>query len=128
MNALEQARTAYGSAAAPIKTPRAAEFDALARVSHRLRDALRRKATDYPGFVAALADNRRLWTMFATAVAESDNALPKDLRARVFWLAEFTDHHSHQILTAGADAAVLIEINAAVLKGLGHEPRLERAS
>ena len=121
MNALDQARTAYGSAAAPTKTPRATEYDALARISHRLRSAIRSKDRDYPGFVSALNDNRRLWIMFATSVADNDNGLPKDLRARLFWLAQFTDSHTHEVLTKGADAAVLIEINAAVLKGLGVE-------
>ena len=119
MNALEQARTAYGSAAAPTKTPRATEFDTLARVSHRLRSAIRNKDRDYPGFVTALNDNRRLWIMFGTSVADTDNSLPRDLRARLFWLAQFTDSHTHDVLSNGADAAVLIEINAAVLKGLG---------
>lgn len=121
MNTLDMARTAYtAAAAAPIRTPRSTEFEALARISHRLRSALKRGRSDYPGLVAALHENRRIWTLFATSVAQEDNGLPSDLRARIFYLAEFTDLTTKKVMRGEEDGAVLIEINAAVLRGLGH--------
>lgn len=121
MNALDMARTAYGSAAAaPVRTPRSSEFDALARISHRLRRALMAGRSDYPALVAALHENRRIWTLFATSVAQNDNGLPPELRARIFYLAEFTDFMTKKVMRGEDDGVVLIEINAAVLRGLGH--------
>ncbi|MEL7113147.1 MAG: flagellar biosynthesis regulator FlaF [Pseudomonadota bacterium] len=121
MNALDMARTAYGTtAAAPIRTPRSTEFDALAKISHRLRRALAKGKSDFPALVSALHENRRIWTVFAAAVAQDDNGLPPDLRARIFYLSEFTDHMTKKVMRGEDDGASLIEINAAVLRGLGH--------
>lgn len=121
MNALDMARTAYGTtAAAPIRTPRSTEFDALARISHRLRRALANGKSDYPSLVSALHENRRIWTVFASSVAQDDNALPSDLRARIFYLSEFTEHMTKKVMRGEDSGAALIEINAAVLRGLGH--------
>lgn len=115
------ARTAYTSAStAPIKTPRRLEFDALAKISHRLRRALMKGKSDFPGLAEALHDNRRIWTMFAAAVAEDDNELPADLRGRIFYLFQVTDEFTKKVLRGEDDGAVLIEINAAILRGLGH--------
>lgn len=119
MNATQRAQSVYGArAAAPIRSPRDTEYAALGRISHRLRDAARNAKTNYPEFVSALHDNRRLWTTLAVDVAQPENGLPQDLRARIFWLAEFTEHETRRILRNQGDVGVLIEINAAVLHGL----------
>ena len=54
----------------------------------------------------------------AVDVADKGNALPKELRAQIFYLAEFTDHHSQQVIRGKATPTALIDINMAVLKGL----------
>ena len=118
MNAVERAREGYGQNSTPIKSARAAEYDTIARVSHRLRDAALGKHKDFPGFVAALSDNSRLWTALALDVAQEENGLPQELRARIFWLAEFTTHETRRILQGEADVGILIEVNAAILQGL----------
>ncbi len=121
MNALDMARTAYGpAAAAPIRSARSTEFDALARISHRLRRALQQGRSNYPELVSALHENRRIWGLFASSVAQSDNELPQDLRARIFYLSEFTDVTTKKVMRGDEDGSVLIEINAAVLRGLSH--------
>jgi flagellar protein FlaF len=107
-----------------MKSPRAAEYEAIARISHRLRSAAQHRDQDFPGYVAALNDNLRLWTTFAVDIAQADNALPKDLRARLFWLAEFTIAETRKLLRGDGDIAILIEVNAAILQGLrGSEER-----
>ena len=118
MKVAERAREGYGRNAAPIKSPRAAEFEAIARISHRLRNAAKNKTKNFPEFVAALNDNSRLWTTLAVDVAQTENELPQDLRARLFWLAEFNTHETRRILKGQGDVGILIEINAAVLQGL----------
>lgn len=67
----------------------------------------------------ALYDNRRLWTALAIDVAGPDNALPKELRAQIFYLAEFVQTHTGKVLARKARLSPLLEINAAILRGLG---------
>lgn len=72
----------------------------------------------FPDLVAALDENRRLWTAFAEDVADPQNALPQDLRARIFYLAEFAMGHTGKVLAGTASAAPLIEINTSIMRGL----------
>lgn len=112
------AHRAYAQSAAPTRTPRDTEYEAISRITHRLKAASTRKAADFGGFVQALHENRRLWTVLATDVADADNGLPSNLRARIFYLAEFTEQHSSQVLANKATVEPLLEINMAVLRGL----------
>lgn len=121
MNTLQMARTAYSNTAAPIRTPRGTEYEAFARVTHRLRDAAKTKKSSYAAYVKALHENRRLWTILASNVAQDDNALPAELRAQIFYLAQFTARHTSAILSKKEDETALIDINMAVMRGLQRE-------
>lgn len=121
MNSQRLAQRAYQSATAPIRTPRGTEYEAFARVTHRLTGFARNSADGFAALASALHDNRQLWTTLAAAVADADNGLPQDLRARIFWLAEFTESHSRKVLRGQAGVAPLIEINAAIMRGLRSE-------
>ncbi|MFY2823092.1 flagellar biosynthesis regulator FlaF [Ruegeria sp. MALMAid1280] len=112
------AQRAYAQTAAPTRTPRDTEYEAISKITHRLKAAAARRKTDFGGFVQALHENRRLWTVLASGVTDSDNALPNELRARIFYLAEFTEQHSSQVLGNKATVEPLLEINMAVLRGL----------
>ncbi|MES0828009.1 flagellar biosynthesis regulator FlaF [Ruegeria sp. SCP11] len=112
------AQRAYARTAAPTRTPRDTEYEAISKITHRLKAAAARRKTDFGGFVQALHENRRLWSVLATGVSDSDNALPNELRARIFYLAEFTEQHSSQVLGNKATVEPLLEINMAVLRGL----------
>ena len=118
MKVVERAREGYGRNAVPIKSPRAAEYEAIARISHRLRNASRNRKENFVEFVSALSENSKLWTTLAVDVANTENDLPKELRARLFWLAEFTTEETRRLLKNEGDVGILIEINAAVLQGL----------
>ncbi len=118
MNVVERAREGYGRNAVPIRSHRAAEYEAIARISHRLRAAALNRSTNYAEFVSALSENSKLWTTLAVDVAQAENNLPQELRARLFWLAEFTAHETRRLLRNEGDVGILIEINAAVLQGL----------
>ena len=124
MKVVERAREGYGRNAVPIKSHRDSEYEAIARISHRLRRAAGNRASNFPEYVAALSENNRLWTTLAVDVAQPENRLPKELRARLFWLAEFTSHETRRILKGDGDVAVLIEVNAAVLQGLRQQEEL----
>lgn len=121
MNALNMARTAYSNTAAPIRTSRGTEYEAFARISHQLLQTARFKKRDYPSFVVALNHNRRLWTLLASDVADKENGLPKELRAQIFYLAEFVIHHTAKVLSGSADEEALLDVNRSIMRGLQSE-------
>lgn len=117
MNAHLMARSAYSGAAAPTRTERGTEYDAFARCTYALNSA-QRGFGGYPALARALNDNRRLWNVLAADVSGAANGLPAPLRAGIFYLAEFTRHHSRRVLAGEADIGALIDVNTAVMRGL----------
>jgi flagellar biosynthesis activator protein FlaF len=121
LNAQFMAKTAYSAPRqAAIRTPRTIEYEAFAQITARLKTASAGGAGNFPALAAALHENRRLWTTLAADVAGTGNALPEALRARLFYLSEFTAIHTSKVLSGKESADPLIEINAAVMAGLGH--------
>lgn len=118
MNALNMAKTAYTTNQVAVRTPRSTEYEAFARVTRRLKSAAEMGRSGFSQLAEALHTNRQLWTMLAADVAERENALPQDLRARIFYLAEFTALHSRKVLNGEEDVAVLLEVNMAIMRGL----------
>ncbi|WP_102106510.1 flagellar biosynthesis regulator FlaF [Oceaniglobus roseus] len=113
MNALQLAKTAYSPVAAPLRTAQCTEYEAFVKVTTALRSARN------PAEMArAVYENRRLWGLLAADVAGDGNRLPGALRARIFYLSEFTSHHSRKVLAGDATADVLVDINSAVMAGL----------
>lgn len=118
MNAQTQALRAYAQNARTTQTPRGMEYELIAKVTHRIKSAAEAGPMAYPKLVEALSDNQRLWTALAVDVADSRNELPQDLRARIFYLAEFVQQQTSKVLTRKGRITPLLEINAAILKGL----------
>ncbi len=118
MNAIRQAQAAYGQTNQPIRTMRGTEYEAVARITHRLKSAAAKEPLDIAELAMAIHENRNLWTLFATEVADRDNPLPQELRALIFYLAEFTNVHSSKVLRGEAAADALIEVNTAIMRGL----------
>ena len=118
MNAIRQAMNAYGQTNQPIRTMRGIEYEAVARITHRLKSAATKEPLDIAELATTIHENRNLWTLFATEVADKDNPLPQELRALIFYLAEFTTSHSRKVLRGAATADALIEVNTAIMRGL----------
>ncbi|GFE49549.1 hypothetical protein So717_13020 [Roseobacter cerasinus] len=116
MNAYAQAQSAYAPAAAPTRTARSAEYEVIARISHRLKKAI--KEDNFNALAEALYENNKLWTTLAINVADENNLLPEDLRARILYLADFTRIHTQKVLRKEESAIPLLEINALILGGL----------
>lgn len=116
MNATDKAQRAYAPTAAPIKSERSVEFEVIARITARLKAAI--EAAQFPGLLEVLHENRRLWRTLATDVANAENLLPDELRARIFYLAEFTNHHTSKVIARQDTAIPLLEVNTAILRGL----------
>ena len=111
----------YARPEAPTRSLRSIEYDLLAAISQRLRATWAARVTDFPALVGALTDNTRLWSALASDVALPGNSLPAALRARLFYLYEFTATHSRAVQDGKASVEVLVDINLAVMRGLRGE-------
>lgn len=111
----------YARPEAPTRSQRSVEYDLLAQITQRLRNAWANRETDFPVLVRAVTDNTQLWATLASDVALPGNSLPAALRARLFYLYEFTAHHSRAVLDGKASVEVLADINMAVMRGLRGE-------
>ena len=118
MNVQTLAQRAYAENATSTRTDRATEYDLFARVTHRIKAAAEAGPKAYPQLVEALYDNRRLWTTLAVDVADASNKLPQELRAQIFYLSEFVQLHTGKVLARKARLAPLLEVNAAIMRGL----------
>lgn len=119
MNAHFMVRAAYAGKDAATRTPRAIEYEVFARITQRLRTATGAAGPGSFSMLAqALHDNRKLWAILAMDLADDGNGLPPSLRARLFYLSEFTAQHTSKVLASEAKADVLIDINTAVMRGL----------
>jgi flagellar protein FlaF len=112
------AKTTYNANVREIRSDRANEYEALSRVTARMKRAETVANTPFADLVAAMHDNRRLWTALAQDVAGSGNGLPKELRAKLIYLYEFVSVHTGRILAGQAKIGPLIDINLAVMRGL----------
>lgn len=119
MNAYAQAQRAYAPATAPTRTARSAEYEVIARISHRLKKAI--KSGDFPALAESLYENNKLWTALAMDAIDENNMLPEELRARIVYLADFTRVHTQKVLRKQETAVPLLEINAVILSGLRGE-------
>lgn len=118
MNAIRDSHAAYASATHAVKTPRGTEYDAFARATQRMKTAQDHGANGFADLADAVLTNRKLWTLLAVDISDRDNALPRDLRARIMYLADFTREHSRLVLQRKASADALIDINRAMMAGL----------
>lgn len=84
MNAMNMAKTAYAASQNTVRTPRGIEYEAFARITHRLKTSAEKGRSSFGQLAQAIHENRRLWTLLAADVAAMENGLPADLRAGSF--------------------------------------------
>ncbi|MBE1285496.1 MAG: flagellar biosynthesis regulator FlaF [Rhodobacteraceae bacterium] len=118
MNASFNARRGYAAASRPTKTPKNIEYDVIAQITHRIREASNEGTTGFVSLVEALHDNRKLWDIFAVEMVDKNNPLPPDLKARLSYLADFTRIHTGKVLANEEPVDPLIEVNTAIMRGL----------
>ncbi len=93
------------------------EYKVFSQITGQLSRAIK-DGRPFADLAMALHENLRLWTIIATDVTSPGNGLPVQLRGQLADLSKFTRTHTQQVLRREADAAVLIEINTAVMRGL----------
>ena len=112
------ANSAYNSSVRSIGSDRGLEYQVFSKITRELA-AASPKAHDYHAkLAAALHNNLKLWTFLAGEVANENNPLPPQLRASIFYLAEFTRHQTAKIHAGEASPDVLVEINTSMMRGL----------
>lgn len=121
MSATSHALKGYSQNSVSTRSGRRTEYDAIARVTKGLRDTATKAKSDFPAYAEALNLNQRLWTALVVDLADKNNPLPAELKARLIYLGEFTRHHTRKILRDGASVMPLLEINMAVMRGLKNE-------
>lgn len=117
MTLLKNAHSAYNDTSVPTKTDRSLEYDTVARVTASMKAATT-GTNNFERIVRATNDNRRLWNFIAASVADNENMLPKQLRAQLFFLAEFVSLHTKKVLKKEAEILPLIDINISIMRGL----------
>nr|WP_268821690.1 flagellar biosynthesis regulator FlaF [Octadecabacter dasysiphoniae] len=118
VNIIDLAHQAYAPKTSALRSERSTEHQLFSEITAQLRNTASRLPAAFPKFAEAVHANRAVWTHLATQVADGDNALSDDLRARIFYLAEFTAFHSRKVLKGEADITPLIDINTAMMRGL----------
>ena len=120
------ARTGYENSLQSTGSSRAFEYQLFARVTRQLSDNDRTAADFSKKRSEALFDNLKLWTKLAIDVAKESNQLPPQLRSSIFFLAEFTRHHTSKVYQNEATTDALVEINMSVMRGLKNKITAER--
>ena len=117
MSAHALTQNAYGDATRAMGTPRNVEYQVFSQITGQLNRASA-EGRPFSDLAMALHENLRLWTIIATDVTSAGNGLPLPLRGQLADLSKFTRSHTQKVLRQEADAAILIEINTAVMRGL----------
>jgi len=118
MNTAVLAKSLYGKPTHEVGTKRGIEYKAFSKATARLAGYVGTEITDFPGMAEALCENQLLWSVLAADVAGEGNGLTPELRARIFYLTEFTNHHTKLVLGKKASPDILVEINTAIMRGL----------
>lgn len=126
MSAHALTQNAYGDATRAMGSPRNVEYQVFSQITGRLNRASE-EGRPFSDLAMALHENLQLWTIIVIDVTSDGNGLPLPLRTQLADLSKFTRNHTQKVLRQEADAAILIEINTAVMRGLrGQLPPQER--
>ena len=108
----------YSSLSEHTRGAKDLEYEVFLGVTRELSECVAGASEDFPKLARVLNKNERLWIEIGTQVADTDNLLDADLRARLFYLAEFVSQHTSKVLRREAKIGPLLETNIAVLRGL----------
>lgn len=105
-------------ASTPVKSTKDTEIEIILETTRRLKHAEKERDTNFSKFASTLQENRKMWITLATDVANTNNGLPQELRARIFYLFEYTQFYTRKVLSENLSIEPLVDINLAVLRGL----------
>jgi flagellar biosynthesis activator protein FlaF len=114
---LNPAGAAYKAIIRRTESPRDIEHRVFAQVTAALQEASA-PGTNFTKRIQATHDNRQLWQTLACDLADDDNALPVDLRARLISLAMWVTGETARVIRNGASLQALIDVNSSIMQGL----------
>jgi flagellar protein FlaF len=109
---------AYQQAATRAETPKETEYRLFAQVTLALIEAAKCDPSDIRGRIDALDWNRRMWSTLGTACADSENALPQELRASIISLSIWVGKHTSLVMRRQEEIQPLIDVNRSIMQGL----------
>jgi flagellar biosynthesis activator protein FlaF len=117
---MQNAAQAYGAVARQIANPRELEADLLLRAASQLQAVYDRWDTKKSDLDVALRYNRKLWSIFLTAVTSPDHGLPAPIRQNVANLGVFVMNRTVSLLQDPKREQLpsLININREIASGL----------
>lgn len=118
MSNASQAARQYNVLGEHTRNAKDLEYEVFLGVTRDLANLNAGQSQDFSKRAQVLNKNERLWIEIATQVADPDNELSADVRARLFYLSEFVRFQTSKVLRAEAGLSSLIETNVAVLRGL----------
>lgn len=123
------ASNGYNQSVQSTGNDRDVEYQAFVHVTQAM-STVNEDAPDYLSRLhEALHKNLKLWTILAADVADANNKLPAELRSNLFYLAEFTRHHTAKIQSGIVkDVSALIDINKSVMRGLRAQAGLQETA
>lgn len=114
------AYAAASKAALNVQSPRELEAGLLLKAAARLQMIVDDWGVRAGDLDAALAYNRKLWTLLVSAVIAEDNPLPVEIKRNILGLANFIFNRTFQIAAAPEPQALaaLVNINREIAAGL----------
>ncbi|MFV3076835.1 flagellar biosynthesis regulator FlaF [Niveispirillum fermenti] len=111
---------AYRQSIMDTATPRQLERKVFQQVTMDLETATR--SNDAMARIRAIDRNRRLWITLIADVSDTGNLLPDALKAGLISLGLWVDRYSGQALSTDHPLSPLVDVNRAVMQGLGPAP------
>lgn len=117
---MHEAVEAYAETAKIASSPRQLEASLLLKSASQLQHVHDNWSAGSDTLSTVLQYNRRLWTIFVSAVAEKDNPLPPEIRNNIASLGVFIFKHSLELQSEPAPEKLipLITINKEIAAGL----------
>ena len=114
---------AYQQTAKVVETPRQRESALLMKAAAGLQKVKDEWDTSTQEELrSALTFNRKLWTIFMSAVTQDDSPLPQEIRQNIANLGMFVMNQTREILYEGVPQAeqltVLVQLNRQIAAGL----------
>jgi len=114
------AYAAASKAALNVQSPRELEAGLLLKAAARLQMIVDDWVARSGELDAALAYNRKLWTLLVSSVIAEDNPLPVEIKRNILGLANFIFNRTFQVAAAPEPQALaaLVNINREIAAGL----------
>ena len=123
-----QAYQGYKTTSQETASDKQIETKVFSSITSRMKAADPAKPGGFAELAEAMQDNVRLWGIIFGDVIDENNKLPKELKAQLINLAEFTRRHTLKVLAGEETVEPLIEVNQAIIAGLrGILPEAEAA-